>query len=958
MNEIYERYQWLSAMHEKTINAFEIYENKKDDFVLRELLDEWRNSFICSEYNEGFILQKEPSTIEQEFRDAYSPIILSKEYIDKINNDVIQYIYIHTNDDIIEQDMALLISRLLYNCQLLEKCFFPLLKNKYKNHIEKVLNQLNVCIVVSQLEYFSEYFRYIVLEFNDEFMSIKEASAHIFHVVGVLNFKCHNYEQVIECFKHAVNRFQIEFSSNAYKNDEYFQTRLLLAYCYEYNHQFESAIMELIGLDVDSLIKIFKDSNFSMFDLFDESDIDRAKIWSKNFIYNTLKRNIIDKNKNSLFEIADKRDTLNNSIIGDLHEILHSLAHCLNELGIKWKIEESENKNSVIHLLSISRAIMLYVAECNPKCLDFQSCLYMIFGEAKDYDVCLRRINELIDRYEKSNIKNINYEMENMFYLFLISNQSNKTIIDDSIAQKAKDAYDKFVNFAKRRYDYDALIHIEIFRFRFEIVQVLRSSVNNSQIEKKLISLKTESTGKNIFSIKPSSKVNKWIIQEYNKSIALYEFLVKYFNDEPEININELYNFASRFNFYRNFFQTNKNGLKKDSAIFDVINSIIDDFVSPQSIFILAPVTSALPYQHQTKNLSKLEKSIFSVEKLRIKADKKMEYFANINNINFGMRNTSILNWLFQRKDYNVAFIAFKYDLDVSFDKYYFCLNETEIFERPIVNVEKLNQLIMNVDRSDKKHSVCKNGQTKCCTTFVKNKQQINEICAELLLPFEKYYNKYFLFFYKGNIARSMNHTWYIIALNCELNELQIEEITLYLCGYELEPKLKLALAYQNYCFVSFDILDSSLAINDLLQLQEDYNFRFWYNKELLEGEKSNDDVLLRIDNANCVMFFISHNSIINEGSEIYQEIVYAMDKKKKCIVVSVNCSKKIEFENLLREKVEKNTRYENVLLYLTSDDTILVFRNQRELNYRKHIYDEKKLLSGLRKLGVLRDEQ
>ena len=381
--------------------------------------------------------------------------------------------------------------------------------------------------------------------------------------------------------------------------------------------------------------------------------------------------------------------------------------------------------------------------------------------------------------------------------------------------------------------------------------------------------------------------------------------------------------------------------------------------MSPQSIFILAPLTSALPYQHQTKNLSSLEDSMFSLNEARIEVDEKMEHFANLNNINFRMSNISILNWIFAHKDYNVAFVAYKHDLDESFDRYFFCINEDEIFERPILNISKLNELLKNIRRSDKKHSFCKNGQTKCCTTVITNKtkSKINDICDELILPFEKYHTKHFVFFYKGNIPGSRNHSWYIIAFDNELNTLQTEEITLYLCGHGLKTQKSLAYSNHNYCFVSFDIIDSSLATNDLLLLQEEYNFRFWYNKKLLKGEKWDDSTFSHIDYSLCAMFFISTNTLLSDRDNIYQEILRAMDMEKTCIIICIGFSKEKDFKNLLCQKIEKNTRYEEVLSYITNKNTILVLRSQREFAYKHHFSEESILVSRLRELGVLRNE-
>lgn len=962
MIEAFDHYERLSAMHSKIMEAFELRENNEGDTILRELLDEWRSRLTCP-VDAGVPVSRENLNVfEEELHYGYSPINITQGRIEEISNITVKYLYQHTNDDIIGLDEALLVLRLLCNCHLLLECFFPLVENHYENHISNVLDQLNVCIVVSQLDYFSEYFRHILFTFNSEFISIKEASAHIFHVVGVLNFKCHNYQQVIGFFGHAICRFETDLGVEVYKSDEYFQTRLLLAYCYEYNHQFESALTELIGLEVSSLVRLFKDSNFNMFDIFDNSDIERAKSWSESFIFNTLKNKVLEENPQALFLVADKRDMFRRSKIGDKHEILHSVAHCLNELGIKWRIEAGKTKENVIHLLLLSRAIMLYVAEFDSNCFDFQTCLYMIFGEAKDYDVCLKRINKLVDNYQALLEKNINYEMENMFYLFLVTNQSSRAILDDKSKKKADEAYEKFVCYAKRRYDYDALIHIEIFRFRFEIVQALRSAVSDLQVEQKLIELKMQPVGKNIFSIKPSAKMNQWIIQEYNKTVALYEFLVKYFAKEVNININELYNFASRFDFYRHFFLSSKSepeGSTKEKVISDVINLIVDDFVSPQSIFMLAPLTSAMPYQHQTKNLNALERSLFLSEMIRIDADEKMEHFADLNNINLGAVDRSILNWLFQRKEYGASFVAFKHDSDISFDRYCFCLNDSEIFERPILNIDKLNTLVSNVHRSYKAHSFCENGQTRCCTTIVTNehRQQILNICSELMLPFEKYHNKHFVFFFKGKTAGNINnHSWYIIALNNELSVVQAEELTLQLCGHGLSPKKKLALSNKNHCFIGFDIADVAVVKNDLLKMQEEYDFRFWYNKDVLEGKQWEDSTFLHLDTACCVMFCISADTLLGEESGTYKEILRSIDMGKICFVLPVGFNRKHDFENTLRRSIGKNCRSEEVLSYLTSDSTVFALRSQRGFDFKEHISEDSILVSRLRELGVLRD--
>lgn len=960
MRETAEKYKYFSALHTKTMEAFEYRENMKDDSKLKKLLDELREFlfFDPSTASNINVVRDQMQIFERELFHAYSPAELTKKRIDEIRKSVEEYLFLQSNDKIVSQDDALLVCRLLCNCHLILDCYFPLFEVRYENHINNVLNQLNQCIVISQSDYFSEHFRHLLFLFNDEFASVNEASAHIFHIIGVLNFKCHNYRKAIEYFKEAITRFGNDKSVSY--NDEYFQTRLLLAYCYEYDHQFELAISELVGLDVVTIIEIFKHSGFNVFDLLDEPDKDRAKVWSEDFIFDILKNKINESDSNPLYIVAEKRDVKNRELVGDRHEILHSFAHCLNELGLKWRVESGKNKENVIHLLTLSRAIMLYVAEYDSKCMDFQTCMYMVFGEARDYDICLTRIKQLIAEYDISPHKNINYEMENMFYLFLVSNQSNKTIFDEEQKEYAETAYKKFVDFAIRRYDYDALIHIEIFKFRFEIINILCSSVGNEEIALRLKKLKQTSVGDNIYSIKPSTKLNQWIIQEYNKTIALYEFLVQYFAANEDVNINELYNFACRFNFYRNFFSNDRaeKNIDKIQTISNVIDSIVDDFISPQSIFLLAPLTTAIPYQHQTENLRNLEDSLYLEDKVQLDPSEKMYSFEGLLQIQPDKTDEANISWLFQHKEYDVAFIAYKWNSELTFDRYHFYLSCDKKYERPILNASRVNGLVRNVRRANKIHNYCKNRQQSCCTTVIKsdNEKIIKKLCAELLIPFEEYRDKNFIYFFRGKTANS-NQSWYIISLNNVLCPLQVEEITIKLCGHNSAPRRKLALSSIKYCYISFGIPDAAIVKNDLIKLQEAYRVRFWFDLDFLKNGTWNASILQYMHKANCIVFFLSIERFKRETNEICREILYAYDNNLKSIIVPIGFSSKNEFLSAAKDNVAGKERSDDVLMLLSKHTTTYAFRSQITFNFEEHLAENSVLLSELRKSGVVRNE-
>lgn len=962
MNEkVFEDFRVLSKMHFKTMEAFECFANIGEDGKYRDLLEFWLNYLKDEPTCSGQPVELEAlERYEEELYHSYSPIGLRQEHIACIRKDVVKYLQYYSMDALIQKKSVLLVSRLLYNCLLMERCFFPLYNIVYQDHISNIINQLNICIIVGQLDYFSEYFRQTLHQFNEEFASLREVSVHILHLVGILNFKCHNYKQAIEIFLRAISRFEDEEKSDAYKNDEYFQTKLLLAYCYEYNHQFERAIEVLLEVSVDDLLGEFK--GFKMFTLFNDSNIDQAKRWAENFISNTLPR-IIEKYASSqkayaLLEVARQRDVFSNAEIGDKHEVLHTLAHCLNELGIKKDLTSNSQKDSVISLLFLSRAIMLYVAEYSKESRDFQTCLYMLFGEAKDYDVCLKRINQVIKEYEKSGVKNINYEMENMFYLFLVANHSGRVINDTSLAEKAENAYQRFTQFAKSRYDYDALTHIEIFKFRFEIINILRSSIDNMEIEKNLIALKNEPFGKYVISTRPSAKANRWIMQEYKKTIALYEFLVKYFEDQNIININELYNYACHFRFYRNMFVKGEDSAEvedMEAAINQIIETIVDDFLSPQSIFILAPITSAIPYQHQTKTFLTLEDHLFETQQKKFNSASKMGPFTDL--VSAKHPNLDHTNWLLAHKEYSFSFSASRIYPSREENRYYYC-DDAEIFDRPIYNVAIVNKMIENVTRHKKRHKYCQNGQTSCCITIFNdsNSEQIKSICRELMIPAKKYQDKTFVFYYKQEgPQKNPEIYWHIIGIDQVICRVQEQEIISLLCGHDLNPEYKLAVSRKNYCYVCYDVANSMVAKSDMYWLQE-HGIRFWYDREM-KGSKGDIPNPGYLDEAKALLIIISRDNFgaNADQSRLYKEILYAVEHNlENRIIIAIDFKDSDDLTKYFRQKFREKI---NSVIFSYLIGPPIIYGTMKDEDEAIMCLEKSNILTQLKKYGVENDD-
>lgn len=963
MNEkVFEDFHVLSKMHFKTMEAFECFANMGEDRKYKELLDFWLNYLKDeSKYREQPVELEVLEQYEKELYQSYSPIGLHQEHIAYIRKNVVNYLQYYSKDILIQEKSVLLLSRLLYNCLLMERCFFPLYNIIYQDHISNIINQLNICIIVGQLDYFSEYFRQTLLQFNEEFASLREVSVHTLHLVGILNFKCHNYKQAIEIFLRAISRFEDEEKSDAYKNDEYFQTKLLLAYCYEYDHQFERAIKVLLEVSVDKLLGEFK--GFEMFTLFSGSDIDQTKKWAENFISNKLPR-IIDKyasnqKVNALLDVARQRDMLSNAEIGDRHEVLHTLAHCLNELGIKRELTSNNSqKDNVVSLLFLSRAIMLYVAEFSKESQDFQTCLYMLFGEAKDYDVCLKRINQVIKEYEESKTKNINYEMENMFYLFLVANHSGRVIDDTLLAERAENAYQRFTQFAKSRYDYDALTHIEIFKFRFEIINILCSSIDNTEIEKKLIALKSKPFGEYVIATRPSAKANRWIMQEYKKTIALYEFLVKYFEDQSETNINELYNYACHFRFYRNLFEKgeeNADGEDMEAAINRIIETIVDDFLSPQSIFILAPITSAIPYQHQTKTFLTLEDRLFETQSKKFDSASKMEPFTDL--VSAKHPNLEHINWLLAYKEYSISFSASRIYPSREENRYCYC-DGAEIFDRPIFNVATVKKMIQNVIRHKKRHKYCQNRQTNCCITIFQNanNEQINNICRELMIPAEKYQNKTFVFYYKNEgPQKNPEIYWHIIGIDQKICRVQEQEIVSHLCGHSINPECKLAVSRKNYCYVCYNVTNSMVAKSDMYWLQE-HGIRFWYDREM-KGSEEDIPHPAYLDEAKALLIFISKEAFGTNAvqSRLYKEIRYAVEQNlENRIIIAIDFKDADDLTSYFKQKFRGKINGE-MFSYLIGPP--IIYGAMKSENEAVMCLEKSNILTQLKEYGVEHDD-
>ena len=839
--------------------------------------------------------------------------------------------------------------KLAYNYLLVEM-YCKQVEEEDTEYTDDMLKGLNANILLSCMDYFSDYYSNTLYAFSNMFMPMKKCDAHVFFVLGKLNFRCHNYNRAIGFLSRAKRAFEEELGANIYGKgnlqDEYFETCILLAYCNEYDHSFEKAIKILIGMDIIDFIEKYKNKSNLYNIIPDPFDREQEHI---NNLENFITGEILNCN-NGLLDIANQRDVdparkgnMQAGIWGDKHEILHSFAHCCNELAMKLLSDntgDSPKNISPQDLIQIARNIMLFVAEYNhEKCIDFQTCLYMIYGEAKDWGICLEKI-EMESSDDNFLNRSISFQMEHYFYKYFVTRQVYVNPQKDKAKLKeAMKTYEKFKMLANSRYDHDSLIYIEIFHFRFEIVEILRFN-SKKDVLRKLKELRETPAGKELFGHKPSTKMNKWIHREYTKTKAIYEFLIIYHVTSENESISKIFNYAERFNFLlqdEKMFDEckNENEGEKDKIlrINKIISNMIIDFKSPQSIFILAPVSSAIPYQYQSGAIIGLEEELWSDMKGDCIEVNKLE---KVNKLIPPKSDLSMYKSLFSYRAFEISFIATKRG-SMETNNSYFLLKKKEgnedisIYERPIIDEDEINKLLRELKEfpSVEGHPMADctyaNITADICLTkyFGVNDNDndnrkgifmLRELCRKLMLADIWHKNMHFIFRYLYDENAVDLKNWCIVALRKELSYFHIKEIRNILCS---KPETKLRVIDDgDYCFVSHSSTDLGLVENDLWILEKDHKIRFWYDQLIPAGKDWNHDIVFpKMERAKCFVFYVSEEAL--KGKGFFQEVKYFYDLSKK-----QNITKKIiipifKDKSKLTEAINsiRNTKYDNITI-------------------------------------------
>lgn len=467
------------------------------------------------------------------------------------------------------------LAHIKYNIDLIECCLLKIkeYEGKLVSTDQKILYLLNYCIILDRTSYFQEEFINRLDELNNELIGINNLSFDVYFRIGALNFKRHSYQAAIMHLIQANVILDTILQKNDFANliekakmlQILFKSKMLHIVSLEFQGKFEEAIELLIGKSASSLIDAITITDL-IYLIGDEET--ETKVIDKTYsIVNTLLNNdsitsfIIFAQKTDIFfkslssiqqqelKYYDDEFTFSNDYV---HEALHVLAHCLNELGVKnnardfnQRITTSNNdmESKTHSYIIFSRALMLMVAKkhdfmknCN-KCL---TCLSTIFAEIGDYASSLKQL-ELNIKTEYYKTKGILARAEIDFFYYLIYTMSNPDLLDVSKSEQSdldvNRFYESYVNCCYSVFDYDALSQIEMYRFKYKVAVALLKR-NTQDIKKELEKLIAEFE---VFLCSSQSVyINNWTKNEYNKISIMFQFLLSFYNITPT-TINNLH---------------------------------------------------------------------------------------------------------------------------------------------------------------------------------------------------------------------------------------------------------------------------------------------------------------------------------------------------------------------------------------------------------------------------------
>lgn len=603
---------------QKKLRDFWTSWNHRDNNINETADDEYFSTFSkrleCQSIKESELMSlcKE---IQSYFRN-YSAVD-SKPIVHVKSDDVIEKVF--ENLKAIENhDTAFAITKILYELvadDLLVRCgISKLYRWNYGTDAfslltaeEQLVVILNQSIMIDRLHSGHHLLKTYLNRLNKMLSGFEHLDWTVYYVTGFLNFKIHNYHESKECFEKVEKNAGL-ISSNIKDQKRYFHACLLIAYGYEYEGKFGEAI-EKISIPVNQILERFISIHPKEFDnpknvisLLNEFSNISCK---KSLFYTYFQHNRI--------VITEQISNPNNTDSHNMHiEIIHALAHCLNEYAIQ---NYKSNIEGCSKLIRFSRALMRLIANIN---CEYWTCYATIHGEHKDYDIALQELfnaeKYICDCKHKNKLRE-SLSAEINFFRYYFGRMLNKDI------EREKNM---FAGYCVKYSDDDAYCHLQIFEFRSklknylsEFFDYLRKKNRRHDIIKELPSTEIiDKAYEGVCKLHPSPYMNINVRAELRVMQRIYTILIRlkeYIVVPSEYNAKRLINSCKRFGNTKKEFglstldtqmvleESSNTFLPKEAyiALFGK-GGVVHSLNSLDSVFVLAPISGIVVYQYQT----------------------------------------------------------------------------------------------------------------------------------------------------------------------------------------------------------------------------------------------------------------------------------------------------------------------------------------------------------------------
>lgn len=472
---------------------------------------------------------------------------------------------------------------------------------------EQLVVILNQSIMIDRLHSGHHLLKTYLNRLNKVLSGFEHLDWTVYYVAGFLNFKIHNYRESKQYFDQVEKNTGL-LSSNLKDQKRYFHACLLIAYGYEYEGRFGEAIEKIVKPVSDVLNQL--------------ESVHPKEFDNPNYVISLLNEFSNSACENSLFytyfyqsriTITDQVSNPKNKDSHNMHiEILHALAHCLNEYAIQ---NYKSNIEGCSKLIRFSRALMRLIANIN---CEYWTCYATIHGEHKDYDIALQELfnaeKNICECKHKNKLRET-LSAEINFFRYYFGQMLNKDI------EREKNM---FAGYCIKYSDDDAYCHLQIFEFRSklkiylsEFFDYLRKKNRKQDIIKELPSTETiDKAYEEVCKLHPSPYMNINVRAELRVMQRIYTILIRlkeYIVVPSEYNAKRLINSCKRFgNTKREFGLSTLDtqiGLEESSstflpqevyiALFDK-GGVVHSLNSLDSVFVLAPISGIVVYQYQT----------------------------------------------------------------------------------------------------------------------------------------------------------------------------------------------------------------------------------------------------------------------------------------------------------------------------------------------------------------------